>query len=67
MFIPKDRLHLMGLVDDMRDRLDCARTWMWEKIDKAREWIYKKGRGIKSKAVEDILKATSAVPTEVMS
>ena len=64
-FIPKDDLHLMGLMSDMRDRLSKARTYLWGKVLEARDWIYSKGKGIKSKAVEDLLFSTSSVPTEV--
>ena len=55
----------MGLSRDIRFRLTNVRRFLLDKVRRAREWIYKKGGGVTSKAVEDILKATSSVPTMV--
>ena len=55
----------MGLSRDIRFRLTNLRRFLLDKVHRAREWIYKKGKGVTSKAVEDILKATSSVPTTV--
>lgn len=55
----------MGQVQDLRRRATQARVYMWDKVMKAREYIYKRGLGLKSKWVEDVLKDTSSVPTVV--
>jgi hypothetical protein len=57
----------MGLVRDIRLRLTNVRRFFLDKVRRARKWIYEKGVGVTSKAVEDILKETSSVPTMVIS
>jgi len=54
----------MGLARDISQRLN-VRKFFLDKVLRARDWIYKKGGGVTSKAVEDILKPTSSVPTMV--
>ena len=65
--ITKDRLDKMGLARDIHLRLTNVRRFFLDKVRKAREWIYKKGGGVTSKGVEDILKETLSVPTIVSS
>lgn len=57
----------MGLARDIQFRLTNVRRFFLGKVHSAREWIYKKGGGVTSKGVEDILKETSSVPTMVSS
>ncbi len=63
--VTKDRLDKMGLSCDIRFRLTNLWRFLLNKVHRAREWIYKKGKGVTSKAIENILKATSSVPTMV--
>jgi hypothetical protein len=63
--ITNGRLDKMGLASDIRFRLDNVRRFLVNKIVLAREWIYKQGLGLNSKAIEDLLKETSSVPTMV--
>ncbi|KAF5319789.1 hypothetical protein D9611_012833 [Ephemerocybe angulata] len=62
--VTKAKADQMGTPADMRTRVSKVRKYMAENIRHAREWIYKFGRGVKSKVVEDYLKETSSVPTE---
>ncbi len=55
----------MGMKRDTKFRLKNPRTFMLNQIQKARLWIYEKARSITSRAVEDLLKPTSSVPTMV--
>jgi hypothetical protein len=55
----------MGLSRDIRFRLTTLQRFLLDKVHRTQEWIYKKGKGVTSKAVENILKATSSVPTMV--
>ncbi len=63
--VTKDRLDKMGLSRDIRFRLTNLQRFLLNKVHRAHEWIYKKGKEVTSKAVENILKATSSVPTMV--
>ena len=65
--ITKGQLDKMGLACNIHLRLTNVRRFFLDKVRRAREWIYKKGRGVISKGVEDILKETSSVPTMVSS
>jgi len=56
----------MGLARDINQRLNVQK-FFFDKVLRACECIYKKGAGVTSKAVEDILKVTSSVPTVVRS
>ncbi|TEB23984.1 hypothetical protein FA13DRAFT_1577104, partial [Coprinellus micaceus] len=61
--IPKEKFQFMGRVRDLHLRVAQSRTFLWERVDVARFFIYKRGHGIKSARVEDLLKETSSVPT----
>ncbi|KAJ3529674.1 hypothetical protein NMY22_g8899 [Coprinellus aureogranulatus] len=61
--IPKDKFQFMGRVRDLHLRVTQSRTFLWDRVDTARFFIYKRGHGIKSTRVEDLLKETSSVPT----
>lgn len=52
---------------DIRVRLNQVRQFMASHVDKARNAIYARAKGIRSRAVEDLLKAFSGVPTKVSS
>ena len=58
------------MVRDTKRRQTLARKdthWIGDTIARARSFIYEKGYGVTSKAVEDLLKPESLVPTEVSS
>ncbi|KAJ2925903.1 hypothetical protein H1R20_g11200, partial [Candolleomyces eurysporus] len=61
--VTKTKVPFLGMIQDMEARFGQVQTYLWDKVQSAREWIYKFGRGIKSKAVESLLKETSSVPT----
>ncbi|KAH6907330.1 hypothetical protein BKA70DRAFT_1490869, partial [Coprinopsis sp. MPI-PUGE-AT-0042] len=61
--IPKEKLHLMGQVPDMRSRFTKVRHFLWDKVQVARRYIYRHGWGVKSEHVEGLLRTTSSVPT----
>ncbi|KAJ3972040.1 hypothetical protein EV361DRAFT_949176 [Lentinula raphanica] len=60
---PKASLDQMGTRRDLALRKNTARTFLIDRVKKAREYIYRKGFGIRSARVEELLKATSSVPT----
>jgi len=55
----------MGLKRDRAFRTTNPRYYLLGKVQRARRFIYDYGRGINSKKVDDLLKATSSVPTIV--
>ena len=57
----------MALACVIHLRLTNVQRFFLDKVHKACEWIYKKGGGVTSKGVEDILKETSSIPTMVSS
>ena len=57
----------MGLMRDMKTRIDKARKIVSHSVSRARELIYCLGFGIGSTGVENILKPTSSIPTMVRS
>ncbi|KAI0077095.1 hypothetical protein K474DRAFT_1662200 [Panus rudis PR-1116 ss-1] len=64
--MPKSEIHHLGQVQDQQFRVDNARQddhARREKVQLARRFIYDLGYGITSKAVEDLLKPQSLVPT----
>jgi hypothetical protein len=66
--IPKERIPELGTVNDQKRRDTAHRTVTGElefDILLARDQIYKKGKGVKSAAVERILAPKSLVPTHV--
>ncbi|KAJ7825144.1 hypothetical protein B0H14DRAFT_3468789 [Mycena olivaceomarginata] len=60
---PKSQLHLMGYVRDISVRLSNPRKYLSNFVELARHRIYTLGQGIGSKAVDDLLKESSSVPT----
>jgi len=64
--VSKEQLDKVGLKRDTKFRLKNPRTFMLNQIQQARRWIYEKARSITSRAVEDLLKPTSSVPTMVV-
>jgi hypothetical protein len=57
----------MGLVMDLRARVQKARSYLWNKVTQAREFIYRLGLPVTGVAVERVLKSGSWVPTIVIS
>lgn len=55
----------MGLVRDMKARLQSARTYLLDRVQWARKAIYKPAHLIGGTVVDSSLKDYSAVPTEV--
>jgi len=55
----------MGLKRDRAFRTTNPRHYLLGKVQRARRFIYEYGRGVNSKKVDDLLKATSSVPTIV--
>lgn len=63
-----ERIHRMGMAQDMVDRRRLIRIdddYRKQQVHKAREFIYEQNYGVSSKAVENVLKPQSLVPTEV--
>lgn len=63
--VPKSQLDQLGLRCDIAIRLNRAQKFMAEQVETARRAIYHLGHPIKGKAVEDLLKDFSGVPTQV--
>jgi len=66
--VPKEKIPELGTVYDDRRRVKTERVSdaRWEfNIIVARDVIYKKGKGVKSAAVERLLAPESLVPTMV--
>jgi hypothetical protein len=63
--IPKSKLDQLGLITDSKNRIDKARNYDVNRVNKARIAIYKLGKPIGGVHVERLLKATSTVPTAV--
>lgn len=63
--IPKSNLDRLGLRSDAKSRLDKARKYDTARVDKARKAIYELGKPINGVHVQQLLKASSAVPTKV--
>ena len=55
----------MGLVYDLRARIQKAREYLSDIVLRARDFVYKLGMPIAGAAVERLLKARSLVPTMV--
>ncbi|KAJ3749801.1 hypothetical protein EV360DRAFT_97728 [Lentinula raphanica] len=64
-----EKLHLdrMGLFQDLRTRTTRLRQLLTDAVRKARDFIYRLGVPINGTAVDNLLKATSSIPTVVMS
>ncbi|KAL1712278.1 hypothetical protein EV715DRAFT_213948 [Schizophyllum commune] len=63
-FVAKTKLDRMGLVRDMKARLQSARTYLLDRVQWARKAIYKPAHLIGGTVVDSSLKDYSAVPTE---
>jgi len=63
--IPKSNLDQLGLIADSKNHIDKARKYDTDRVDKARNAIYLQGKPIGGIDVEQLLKASSAVPTSV--
>lgn len=62
--VPKSKADCVGLAYDQATR-GKGRSWLADSITRARNFIYNLGYGIKSAAVERLLKPTSSTPTKV--
>ena len=63
--MPIPKLDQLGRISDRKYRIDKARKYNTDSVNKAREAIYELGKPIRSAHVERLLKASSAVPTSV--
>ena len=63
--VPKNKLDQVGLVFDLRSRIDNVRKYLGDLVAEARKAIYKLGIPINGIAVQRLLKDTSSVPTLV--
>jgi hypothetical protein len=63
--VRKSEIDKLGQKLDARYRINQARTYLGNTIASARDFIYKLGYGIRSAAVERLLKEQSLVPTPV--
>ena len=63
--VPKSHMDRLGLKRDVRARLTQFRKYMASNVKAARESIYGLALGIRSQAVENLLKSFSGVPTIV--
>jgi len=63
--IPKSKLDRLGLISDGKNRIDKARKYDADSVNKARQAIYVLGKPIGGVHVQRLLKASSAVPTSV--
>jgi hypothetical protein len=66
--ITKDRIHLLGTVNDRirRDRDKRQDTiFRQERVEKARKLIFEKAKAVASKAIEDLLGEFSWTPVRV--
>ena len=63
--VPKRKLDQLGILADTRNRFSKARKYDGDSVREARRSIYELGMGINGAAIQQELKATSAVPTLV--
>ena len=63
----KSKVDKVGLVADMKTRIEKARKYLADAVNEARKAIYTLGLPITGVAVERLLKPTSSVPTKVSS
>jgi hypothetical protein len=59
------KLDQLGLVADMKTRINNYRVYPTESMNKARDAIYNFGDPVNGSTVQRLLKATSTVPTSV--
>ncbi|KAH7917181.1 hypothetical protein BV22DRAFT_1052620, partial [Leucogyrophana mollusca] len=68
--IPLSRVQNLGMAQDMKERIVLARIddgFRQRKTDISRSLIYDRGYGVRSKAVETLLKDQSLVPTSLQN
>ena len=65
--VPKKAIYQLGLPDDMafRTGVKTVRNFLADQVSKARNLIYRSAKPINGTEVEDLLKETSSVPTQV--
>ena len=63
--VVKSDIAKLGHKIDIQNRVSKARSYLSDTIKLARSFIYEQGRKITSKAVEQLLKSKSWVPTLV--
>jgi hypothetical protein len=63
--VTKADIDKLGYIRDARNRISNARTYARDLVVTARDIIYRLGYGVKSAAVERVLKEKSLVPTLV--
>ncbi len=63
--VPKSLLHTLGCPDDIVERVERTRKFLFNLVKKARKFIYKDAKPINGAAVDDELKGFSGVPTVV--
>lgn len=63
--VPKSKLDRLGFSSDTNLRIDQARKYDMESVNKARKAIYELGKPIGGIDVQGLLKSTSAVPISV--
>jgi hypothetical protein len=64
---PKSKFSELGILKDMRSRMDNLRVYATTKVIQAREFIYKYGNTVDGSKVEHTLGEGSWVPTMVSS
>ena len=65
--VSKSKTDRVGLVADMKTRIEKARKYPADAVNEARKAVYTLGLPIGGAAVERLLKPTSSVPTKVSS
>jgi hypothetical protein len=63
--IPKTKIDLLGQVRDHAQRINEARSILYDGVQTARRFIYQLANPINGTAVDQLLKPTSSVPTVV--
>jgi len=63
--VPDAKLDQLGLVADMKIRINKYRVYPTESVNKARNAIYNLGVPVNGTTVQQLLKSTSTVPTSV--
>jgi hypothetical protein len=63
--VPKNDIDRLGYMQDAKNRITMARTYIRHLVVHARDFIYKMGYGLDSAPVKRLLKPRSLVPTLV--
>ena len=63
--IPKPKLDRLRLISDSKNHIDKACKYDIDSVNKARKAIYELGKPIGGVYIQQLLKASSAVPTSV--